>query len=218
MRKVRARRAACKVRPSASHPHTSADEYAKAGLEFLEESGDLRGVPVLVRIDAKATADDTSLKESLPTIQWLARRGSKVLVCAACGTRGADAPTMASVAKRLSSFAGEEGIEFAHDCVGDVISKALDMMPDGGVCVLENLNRHGDEDAANDVHFAKALAEHVTHFVNDDLQLDDTPTASTVGIVPYVTHAVVGRRLARWPGLAWPPPGVAVLDNVPVHA
>jgi len=214
-----ARAAPRRVQASGSHPHTSADEYSKAGLEYLEESGEsLRGVPVLVRVDAGVVTDMGSFKESLLTIEWLAQRGAKVLVCGAYGAKGPDAPTLAPVAKKLSSFAGESGIEFAHDCVGDVVGKALGMLQDGGVCVLENLNRHAEEDEANDVHFAQALAEHVTHFVNDDLSLDDVPTASTVGIVPYVTHAVAGRRLAAWPGLAWPPPGVKALDDLPVHA
>ena len=48
-------------------------------------------------------------------------------------------------------------VSFAENCIGEAAQSALNKLPDGGICVLENTRFHGGE-TANDSDFAKQLA------------------------------------------------------------
>ena len=125
---------------------------------------DVAGESVLLRADLNvpldngAVADDTRIRESLPTIQYLVENGASVLVCSHLGRpKGERNPalSLAPVAERLSELLGQP-VAFAEDCIGPPAVEAAKALGRGEVALLENLRFHAGEEA-NDRVFAATL-------------------------------------------------------------
>src|SRR5215468_10124238 len=131
---------------------------------------DVANRAVLVRVDfnvpleekdgAQVITDDTRIRETLPTIQFLRERGAKVILMAHLGRpKGKPTPkySLAPVATHLAKLLGVP-VSFATGCVGpDAEAKAAGLTS-GGVLLLENLRFHPEEEA-NDDGFSKSLAK-----------------------------------------------------------
>ncbi len=152
---------------------------------------DLAGKRVLVRADLNVpledgqVTDDTRIKESLPTIEYLLDQGAKVIVCSHLGRpKGVDASlSLAPVAGRMSNLLGRE-VLFADDCVGPVAEAAVDAMGNH-VLLLENLRFHPEEEK-NDRAFAEQLASLADVFVNDAFGAAHRAHASTEGVTHFL--------------------------------
>ncbi len=163
---------------------------------------DVGGKTVLVRadlnvpIDRGTVADDTRIRESLPTIQYLLDRDAKVLVCSHMGRpKGRDESlSLAPVAGRMGNLMNRE-VLFVDDCVGDDAARAVDEMAPNQVLLLENLRFHPEEEA-NDPEFARELASPAQLFVNDAFGSAHRAHASTVGVTEYLP-AVAGFLLEK---------------------
>jgi len=157
---------------------------------------DVAGKRVLVRADLNVplddgqVGDDTRIRESLPTIEYLIGKGAKVIVCSHLGRpKGIDpALSLAPVAGRMSNLLGRE-VLFAEDCVGPVATAAVEAM-NGHVLLLENLRFHPEEEK-NDPAFAAQLASLADVFVNDAFGAAHRAHASTEGVTHYLP-AVAG--------------------------
>ena len=157
---------------------------------------DVAGKRVLVRADLNVplddgqVGDDTRIRESLPTIEYLIGKGEKVIVCSHLGRpKGVDpALSLAPVAGRMSNLLGRE-VLFAEDCVGPVATAAVEAM-NGHVLLLENLRFHPEEEK-NDPAFAAQLASLADVFVNDAFGAAHRAHASTEGVTHYLP-AVAG--------------------------
>jgi phosphoglycerate kinase len=157
---------------------------------------DVAGKHVLVRADLNvpledgAITDDTRIKESLPTIEYLLGKGAKVIVCSHLGRpKGADPElSLAPVAARMSNLLGQD-VLFAEDCVGPVAQTAVDAMGNH-VLLLENLRFHPEEEK-NDAKFAEELASLADVFVNDAFGAAHRAHASTEGVTHFLP-AVAG--------------------------
>ena len=90
----------------------------------------VKGKRVLVRVDYNVPmeekdgqtviTDDTRIRETLPTLEWLVKRGAKIILAAHLGRpKGRREPTMSlrPVAQRLSDWMGCS-VAFADDCIG----------------------------------------------------------------------------------------------------
>jgi phosphoglycerate kinase len=135
---------------------------------------DVRGKRVLVRCDLNVplangeVADDTRIRESLPTIRHLvAARGRVILMSHLGRPNGKPKPelTLAPVARALSGALGQE-VKLAGDCVGEEVERMVAALRDGDVLLLENLRFHAEEEA-NDPDFARRLARLGDVYVND---------------------------------------------------
>ena len=109
------------------------------------------GKRVLVRVDFNVSVNNGSVGEdyrirmSLPTIEYLAKRGAKVILASHLGRpEGPDRQySLAPVAKRLSDIIGKSSpIRFADDCVGFEVEDQIEKMNKGDVLLLENLRFH----------------------------------------------------------------------------
>jgi len=103
----------------------------------------------------------------LPSLEALSQAGLRIGVLSHFGRpKGQKNPDMslAPVAKALASLLGR-AVSFADDCIGQPAADALNALPAGGVCVLENTRFHAGEEA-NDAAFAAALAAPATAYVN----------------------------------------------------
>lgn len=157
---------------------------------------EVAGKRVLVRADLNVPlengqiTDDTRIKESLPTIEYLLGKGAKVIVCSHLGRpKGVDpALSLAPVAGRMSNLLGQE-VLFAEDCVGPVANDAVEAMGNH-VLLLENLRFHAEEEK-NDRAFAEQLASLADVFVNDAFGAAHRAHASTEGVTHFLP-AVAG--------------------------
>ena len=92
------------------------------------EDIDVSGKRVLVRCDFNvpladgAISDDKRIRESVPTIQYLADNGAAVILCSHLGRPKDEESkkkcTLAPVAQRLSELMGKE-VKFTTDIIGD---------------------------------------------------------------------------------------------------
>lgn len=171
---------------------------------------DLANKRVLVRVDFNVPleekdgtiviTDDTRIKETLPTLNYLLDQGARVILCSHLGRpKGQrDAKqSLAPVAPALSALIGRP-VEFANDCVGDEArAKALALAP-GGILLLENTRFHAGEEK-NDPALAKGMAELAEIFVNDAFGSAHRAHSSTAGVadhLPAVCGLLMEKELA----------------------
>src|SRR5947207_15592903 len=171
----------------------------KLSLRDLE----VRGKRVLVRVDFNVTVeerdgkmvitDDTRVRESLPTINWLREHGAKTILMSHFGRpkgKRVDKYTLRPVADHLHTLINQPVI-FSHDTIGEVPEKIVEHMKDGDVAFLQNLRFQAGEEA-NDPEFAEALAKLGGLYVNDACGAAHRAHASTAGATTSMSKAAVG--------------------------
>src|SRR5438132_5039715 len=164
---------------------------------------DVRGKRVLVRVDFNVPTevrggkiritDDTRIRETLPTINYLREHGAKTILVSHFGRpkgKPAEKYSLRPIGEYLHSLIHHPVI-FSHDTIGDVPKKIIDHMESGDVALLENV-RFQPEEEANDPDFAKALAELGDLYVNDAFGAAHRAHASTVGITKFVEKSAMG--------------------------
>lgn len=155
---------------------------------------DFKGKRVFVRVDYNAPmdkagniTDDTRIRATLPTLNFLLDQGASLVLAAHLGRpKGGPAPefSLAPVAAHLSSLMGRK-VKFAADCVGPVAASAAEALQPGEVLMLENLRFHPEEEK-NDPAFAKGLAELADVAVNDAFGVSHRAHASVEGITKFL--------------------------------
>ncbi len=167
---------------------------------------------VLVRVDFNVPLsedgteilDDTRIRETLPTIEFVLRHRGKVILCSHLGRpKGKPNPkySLRPIVDRLRvmldhSIGEQVNVAFAPDCVGDLARELANKLEDGKVLLLENLRFHPEEEA-NDPAFAKKLAGLCQVYVNDAFGSAHRAHASTEGVTHFVQHAVAGLLMEK---------------------
>ena len=169
------------------------------------EDIDVKGKKVLVRVDYNvpvdehgAIVDDTRIRETIPTINYLIDRNAKIILASHMGRpKGERKPefSLYPVAKRLERLLKKE-VKFAPDCVGTDVEKMVSQLKEGDVLLLENLRFHKEEEK-NDAEFAKALAKLSDVYVIDAFGTCHRKHASMYGIKDYIKPIVMGFLLER---------------------
>ena len=165
---------------------------------------DVRGKRVLERVDfnvplddSQRITDDTRIRASLPTIQYLLDNGAALILMSHLGRpKGQPNPkySLRPVAERLGELLARP-VTLASDCVGpDVETQARALQP-GDVLLLENLRFHAEEEA-NDPAFARQLASLGEIYVNDAFGTAHRAHASTEGVA-HDLPAVAGFLLEK---------------------
>jgi phosphoglycerate kinase len=164
----------------------------------------VRGQRVLVRVDfnvpveerdgAIFITDDTRMRESLPTIQYLREQRAKTILMAHFGRpkgKPVEKYSLRPVGVALHNMIGHP-VAFSHDCIGADAEKITADMKDSDVTLLENVRFHAQEEA-NDPAFAAALARLGDGiYVNDAFGAAHRAHASTAGITKFVRQAAMG--------------------------
>lgn len=151
---------------------------------------------VFVRVDFNVPmkdgviTDDTRIRATLPTLNYLIKHNAKIILASHLGRpKGERKPefTLKPVAARLSELLGKP-VTFADDCVGEPAEKATAALKDGDVLLLENLRYHKEEEK-NGPDFAKALASLAEVGINDAFGVSHRAHASVEGITKYLPMA-----------------------------
>ena len=173
-------------------------------------AADLSGKKALVRADFNVPlddqgniTDDTRIRAALPTIQYLASNGAKVILSSHFGrpkgdnfaARVADKFRLTPVAARLSELLGKPVVK-PDDCIGDDVAAKVAAMQNGDVMLLENVRFHPEEEK-NAPEFAQKLASIADLYVNDAFGTAHRAHASTEGVTHYLTPSVAGYLIEK---------------------
>ncbi|HVF99664.1 MAG TPA: phosphoglycerate kinase [Chloroflexia bacterium] len=157
---------------------------------------DVAGKKVLVRVDFNVPldaggqiTDDTRIRASLPTIQYLLENGAAVILMSHLGRpKGGPDPkfSLSPTAARLQELLGSGvTVRFVGDCTGAEVRQAARDLQPGEVLVLENVRFHAEEEA-NNADFAGELAGLADIYVNDAFGSAHRAHASTQGVARHL--------------------------------
>ncbi|MGZ4965863.1 MAG: phosphoglycerate kinase [Chthoniobacterales bacterium] len=164
---------------------------------------DVRGERVLVRVDFNVPVeahgdhfhitDDTRMRESLPTINYLREQGAKTILLAHFGRpkgKPNEKYSLRAVADHLHTLI-KHAVVFSQDTIGKIPEEIIAHMKEGDVTLLENVRFYAGEEA-NDPKFAEALAKLGDVYVNDAFGAAHRAHASTAGITKFVKQSAMG--------------------------
>jgi len=175
-------------------------------MNFLKlKDMDLEGKKVLVRVDYNVpikggmVEDDTRLKATIPTINFLLEKNCKIILISHLGRpakllkKGKSFEeikndlTLNPIAQDLSEILGVD-VVFAENSIGlDSVSTEI---PEGDIVLLENVQFNKGETANND-EFAKKLANLAEVYVNEGFGQNHREYASFCAITKYI-HSCMG--------------------------
>lgn len=156
----------------------------------LSDTLSLSGKRILLRaslnvpVENGRVANAFRMHESLKTIELLASRGARVVVCAHIGRAHTDSlrPVFEAM-KRETTLT----LHFSDEVVGERASAASARLKDGEVLLLENVRREAGEER-NDPVFAARLAALADIYVNDAFADSHRMHASIVGVPALLPH------------------------------
>ncbi len=168
------------------------------------DSHQFKGKKVLVRVDFNVSisngyvGEDYRIRMILPTIEYLTKRGSKVILASHLGRpKGHESHySLAPVAQRLSEIMGKTKVRFVNDCVGEIVDNKIKSMNESDILLLENLRFHKEEESDDQV-FSKHLASLADIYVNDAFSTSHRKHASTHGAAKLFDIRLAGFNLKK---------------------
>ncbi len=155
---------------------------------------DLKGKKVLCRCDFNVPTndegvitDDSRIRKSLPTIQYLLEQGAAVILCSHKGRpkNGYEEKySLKVVQQRLQELLGIP-VALAEDIVGPKVQEMAAVLQPGQVLLLENV-RFMKGETKNDMELAKQYADLAEVFVNDAFGSCHRAHSSTVGVASFL--------------------------------
>jgi phosphoglycerate kinase len=199
---------------------------------------DLLGKTVLMRVDYNVPmdehghiTDDSRIRETLPTLNYLMSQGAKIILMAHFGRpkgQVVENLRLKPIAAYLGNLLGDRGsrpVKTAASSVGAEVSQAVAGLQETEILLLENIRFHAEEEK-NDAAFARQLADLADVYVNDAFGAAHRAHASTEGVAramreagkPAVAGLLMARELEHLSPLLQNPqrPFVAILGGVKV--
>ncbi|KAL2613201.1 hypothetical protein R1flu_024893 [Riccia fluitans] len=166
---------------------------------------EFEGKTVFIRADLnvplnkeREITDDTRIRASVPTIEYLLAAGAKVVLASHLG-RPKSGPeekfSLKPVSVRLADLLKKE-VKFAPDCIGPEVEALIGGLKNGEILLLENVRFYKEEEK-NDLEFSKKLAKNIDYFVNDAFGTAHRAHSSTAGIADFVTKRFAGFLLQK---------------------
>ena len=155
-----------------------------------------QGVRALVRCDFNVPldgdgkiTDDTRIRAALPTIEYLADNGARVIIMSHLGRpKGEPKPeySLKPVAERLSELAGKQVVFAASPVVvDDGVRAKVAALKDGEIALLENV-RYRKEETENGKEFSGELASLGDVFVQEAFGTAHRAHSSTAGVAEFL--------------------------------
>ena len=150
---------------------------------------EVSGKKVLVRVDYNVSvekgivSDDSRLRATLPTINYLKEKGAKIVLCSHLGRpdgKIVEKLRLAPVGEHLSTLLNQE-VQCLDDSIGSDVQDKINSLKPGDILLLENLRFYPGEEK-NDEEFSRLLAKPVDLFVNDAFGTAHRAHASTFGV------------------------------------
>ena len=144
-------------------------------------------VPLNSQNNITTVADDTRIKVTLPTIQYLIQKKAKVIIVTHLGRppgKKVNNLSIDPVLKRVSKLIGKK-VYKTDEVVGSKVKTIVDSLKNGEVAMLENTRFHPGE-IKNDSGLAKQLASLADIIVNDGFAIDHRDHASVSGVAKYL--------------------------------
>lgn len=169
----------------------------KRSLRSLDAAA-LDGRRALVRVDFNCplkdgvVADNTRIRASLPTIQYLREKGARVVLLSHLGRpKGPDPKqSLKPCAAELEKLLGAP-VTFIADALSAEAVQTTKRLARGGVAVVENTRFHGGEEK-NDPELARLFAALGDLYVNDAFGSAHRAHSSTEAVAKLLKPAVSG--------------------------
>ncbi|WP_078429936.1 phosphoglycerate kinase [Alkalihalobacterium alkalinitrilicum] len=164
---------------------------------------ELTGKKVFCRVDFNVpmsngqVSDDTRIRAALPTIEYLAEQGAKVILASHLGRpkgQVVEELRLDAVAKRLSDLLQKE-VNKTDEAFGAEVEQAISSMQNGDVLLLENVRFYAGEEK-NATELAQQFAALADLYVNDAFGAAHRAHASTEGIAHHIP-AVAGLLMEK---------------------
>jgi phosphoglycerate kinase len=164
-----------------------------------------KGKKVLARVDYNVpisngkVEDDFRIRSSIPTLEYLSKRGSKLIIVSHMGRPTGKYESLLSlkpVRERLQFLLPEKKINWVDDCIGNNVENSIQKLQNGEILLLENLRFHSGEEK-NDEKFAKSLASYADIFVNDAFSVSHRKHASIYGVPNLLQYRLAGLQLQK---------------------
>ncbi len=161
-------------------------------LQTLKDA-DLAHKTVLLRVDYNVplrdgkVADDTRIRQSLPTLKHLIGQNAKIIIMSHLGRPKGEVKEelrLTPVADHLSKLLNAPVIK-VESCIGAEVEEAIKSIKNGQVLMLENTRFHAEE-KKNDPGFAKKLASYADVYVSDAFGTVHRAHASTEGVAHHL--------------------------------
>lgn len=163
-------------------------------IKSIKNVKNLAGKTVLLRADfnisikAGRIKDDYKIVASLPTIRFLLRHQTRIIIITHLDVNKSlpekNKISTRPISARLSQLLGKK-VNWLGGCLGKKISQAVNEMKAGEIVLLENL-RSCREEVDNDKKFAKNLAGLADIYVNDAFAVSHRNHASLSAIKKYL--------------------------------
>ena len=168
-------------------------------IQKVTEIKDLKGKRVLVRVDfnvpmkKKKILDDARIKAGGFSIQYLRKKGAKVIVVTHLGRpegKKVSDLSLAPIAKHLEKLLTglkekKVKVSLLQDIFGEKEMATLKKMKPGGVVMFENIRFYKEEEK-NDEDFARQLASLADVFVMDGFSVAHRDAASVSGVAKFL--------------------------------
>lgn len=149
-----------------------------------------KGEVVILRTDFNVPVENNKIKDSfridcsLESINYLLKKGAKIIVLAHIGEDGSQSlkPVYNYLNKKIPK---ENKLIFCTDMDFDLIAQKVSEMPNASVRLLENIRRFEGE-KTNDKNLAKNFASIADYYINDAFSVSHRQHMSIVGIPKYL--------------------------------
>ncbi len=154
--------------------------------------GQLQGKRVLVRVgydvpfdDKGNITDDSRIRATLPTIDFLREEGARIILLSHLGRPKGIDPSLSlrPVAKALHTIRSDYKIEFVPFCKGKGMETILGQMKDTNILMLDNVRfEKGEEQGPEYDAFCEEMSLLFQVYINEAFSVSHRSSASMVGI------------------------------------